>query len=289
MRKINITVVMYILFLIFLNVSYSVSKALADPVNIVVIIDTSDRVCKERYPDQKERDIDILKEIVDQFYKLVEPTIRKGGKIDPHRLTFVVPEQPRVDNPPNEIINKLTIKAPEKRSQNPKFQKKKAEFINAISELYDYVQQHPQTGSDIWNWFRSQAKSPLSKDHQNRIICLSDGYLNFNIDIEAIRPERTYMRVGALRNDPETINNIKKGSEGLLPVNNFSDFNNIKFLMFEIRLREQDGVKFFQDFNIIQAYWETWLNAMNIQDTKFFEQLDLSGLKNEIEKFIQSQ
>lgn len=59
--------------------------------------------------------------------------------------------------------------------------------------------------------------------------------------------------------------------------------------MLEIRLREENGVKHFQDFDIIQAYWETWLNAMGIKDPKFFEQLNPGGLKNMIENFIQSE
>ncbi|RKU30367.1 hypothetical protein C6499_06555 [Candidatus Poribacteria bacterium] len=285
MKKINISVVMYILFLIFLNVSHSDSKASDAPVNIIVIIDTSDRVCEEKHSDQRERDIDILKEIVDQFYKLVEPTIMRGGTIEtPHRLAFAVPEQPRVSDPPNEIINRLTIEAPRKRSENPAFQQKKKELIDAISELYDHVQQHPQTGSDIWDWFRSKAESSFSKNHQNLIICLSDGYLNFDVS----RPKGTDMRVGALRGDPEAVKKIKNGSEGLRPVGHFSDFN-IKFLMLEIQLREANGVKYFQDFDIIQAYWETWLNTMGIKDTEFFEQLDPGGLKNMIENFIQSE
>lgn len=281
---------MYILFLTFLIVNHSDSQVSNAPVNIVVIIDTSDRVSKDKHPDQRERDINVLKEIIDQFYELVKPTIMKGGTIEiPHRLTFVVPDQPRSERPPDEIIKKLTIEAPKKRSENPDFQKKKKELIGAISELYDYVQQHTQTGSDIWDWFRAQAKSPLSIDHQNLIICLCDGYLNFDIDIEANRPKGTYMRVGALRDKPkEALNKIKNGSEGLLAINNFSSFK-VKFLMFEIRLREQNGVKYFEDFSIIQTYWETWLNAMDIQDTQFFEQLDSRGLKNEIEEFIQSQ
>ena len=287
MKRINVVVVMYILFLIFLNVSHSDSKTSDAPVNIIVIIDTSDRVSKEKYPDQRERDIDILKRIVNQFHKFFETEI-KTGKIKNHKLNLVVPHQSKTKNPSNEIIGKLAITAPEKRSGNREFLKKKQELIDAIPELYDHVQQHPQTGSDIWDWFRSQAMSPLSKDHQNRIICLSDGYLNFDIDIEANRPKGTYMRVGALRDDPEAVNKIKNGSEGLSPIGHFNGFN-IKFLMLEIRLREEDGVKHFQDFGIIQAYWKTWLNAMGIKDTEFFEQLDPGGLENMIENFIQSE
>lgn len=279
---------MLILFLIFLNISYSNNDT---PVNIIVIIDTSDRVSKEKHPDQRERDISILKEIINQFYKQVQPYIEGGGSIPPYRLTFAIPEQPKVSDPPNEIVNKLTIEAPKDRNGNQEFQNRKEELINAISELYDHVQQHPQTGSDIWDWFRSKAAPSFSKNHQNRIICISDGYLNFDSAIEDKRGKGTkitYMRVGALRDDPEAVKKIKNKNEGLSPVGNFGDFN-IKFLMLEIRLREEDGVKHFQDFDIIRAYWETWLNAMNVQDTKFFEQLGAGGLKNEIEKFIQLQ
>lgn len=295
MIKMKIVSVLCLVFVWILNgCSPNAPKAQSPqpkPLNIIVILDTSDRVSKERYPNQRERDIGILKEIVDQFYKLVEPTIMKGGTIKtPHKLIFAVPDQPKPlqqskrSDPPKEIIDKLTIVAPKRRSENPEFQDKKKELIDAISELYDYVQQHPQTGSDIWDWFRSKAEPSFSKNHQNLIICLSDGYLNFDVN----RPKGTDMRVGALRNDPEAVNKIRNGSEGLRRVGHFSDFN-IRFLMLEIRLREENGVKHFQDFDIIQTYWETWLNAMGIKDAKFFEQLDPGGVKNMIENFIQSE
>ena len=103
------------------------------------------------------------------------------------------------------------------------------------------------------------------------------------------RGRETYIRVGPLRDKhEEVVSKVTNGSEGLLPVGNFSDFK-IKFWMLEIRLREEDGVRHFQDFNIIQTYWKTWLNVMNIKDTKFSEQLGLRGLKNEVERFIQSE
>ncbi len=281
MRKINITVVTCILFFVFLNISHSDL-----PLNIIVIIDTSDRVSTEKHPNQRERDIEILKETVKQFEKLFEDEIAIGEKIKNHKLTFIVPKQPRVLDPPNEIISKLTIEAPRKRSGNPKFQERRQELIEAIPKLYDHVQQHQQTGSDIWDWFRSQAEPSFLQNYQNLIICLSDGYLNFDIDIQDRRPRGTYMRVGALRDDPEAVNKIRNGSEALRSVNrDFSTFN-IKFLMLEIRLREDDGVTFFQDSDIIQMYWKTWLNAMGIQNTKFQEQLGIGGVRNIVRNFI---
>ena len=78
-----------------------------------------------------------------------------------------------------------------------------------------------------------------------------------------------YIRVGALRDKQwEAISKVKNGSEGILPVEDFNDLN-IRFLILEIRLREGDGVRHFQVFDFIQAYWKTWLNMMNNKDTKF--------------------
>ena len=63
--------------------------------------------------------------------------------------------------------------------------------------------------------------------------------------------------------------------------------------MLEIRLRvKKEGdedvvVKHFEDFDIIQAYWEKWLNDMHITDTKFFEHLGPGASKNILKDFIQ--
>ena len=288
MRKRSISVVMFTLFLVLLNVNHSDIKASEPPINIVVIIDTSDRVSSERHPDQRERDIDILEKIVNQLNKLSEDVRVRGGRLEkPHRLTFTVPEQPGVVPPPLEIMSRLTIEGITRRSENPQFQNKRKALIEEIPKLYDFVEQHRQTGSDIWEWFRSQALYYCLSGYRNRLICLSDGYLSFDSNIQDNRIKGTYMRVGALRSDPHAIDKIKNGKEALLPVGDFSGFD-VKFLMLEIRLRrnENSGQRHLQDLNIIKAYWQTWLKAMNIEDTEFIEQPDLSILDNRIGNFI---
>ena len=123
MRKRSISVVMFTLFLVLLNVNHSDIKASDLPINIVVIIDTSDRVSSERHPNQRERDIHILGQIVNQLDKLSEDVRVRGGRLEkPHRLTFTVPEQPRVDPPPLEMMSRLTIEGITRRSENPRFQ-----------------------------------------------------------------------------------------------------------------------------------------------------------------------
>ena len=64
----------------------------AKPVNIVVILDTSDRVSKEKNPDQADTDVEIAKNLVQSYY---EGARRKMFSTQ-NRLAFVVPDQPKI-------------------------------------------------------------------------------------------------------------------------------------------------------------------------------------------------
>ncbi len=264
------------------------SKAL----NIVVILDTSDRISKEKHPGQVQRDLDIVTGIVDFFEKLVRDELAESEKIEYlHRLTFVVPEQPRVPQIPLDIMEKLTIEDSGNGRSFPEFKKQKSELLPAVKKLYEFVQGHGQfTGSDIWGWFRSKAEFYLQGDH-NYIICVSDGYLNFDRDIEAKRRKGTYMRVGELRHVENWQDKFRREGYGFLPIKeeNFSRYN-VKFLMVEIALRREQttGVVYTQDTDIIKEYWGTWLTSMGITDSQFIEQLNPEILQKEIKAFILS-
>ena len=84
-----------------------------------------------------------------------------------------------------------------------------------LLKLYEFVQGHKQTGSDIWDWFQYEAVDYLSASHQNLIICLSDGYLVFDKNIQETRRKGTYMDVRTLRDTSDWRQKIQ-GSEGLL-------------------------------------------------------------------------
>lgn len=256
-------------------------------VNIIVILDTSNRVSKEKHPGQVERDKEIVRSIVDLFDQLVSghfKTLKPGDTIEhPHRLTFVVPDQPRVPSIPQSIMKKLTIE--NQRGGKDKFIRQKETLLEGIDELYRFVQEQNQfTGADIWNWFRADAAYYFKDGADNRIICLSDGYLNFDKDIEAQRPEGTYMAIWKLRDEPKWIDKF----QGLLPIKKDFSRYNAKFLMVEITLQKNPtgDIIFTQDSEIIERYWNTWLNSMGIMETKFIEQLNPDILKTTIEAFI---
>lgn len=305
MRKMKLFVVVYAVFFSLLNGCKSDEQESASPsdeqesvspnvLNIVVILDTSNRVFPERHPGQIERDIEVVKEITDQFEPIVEEHINQADELAyEDSLTVIVPNQPGVPSIPWEIMEKLTIDYPEDCDSCGSYEgilknlaQQKEALLNKMSRLYEFVGQHGQTGSDIWEWFKYEAEDYFDEDKRNLIICLSDGYLNFDRSIEARRSEGTFMKISELRDDPNWRARIRDG-EGLKPIGeNFSRYN-VKFLMLEIAPQSEkgSGIPYQQDFDIIEEYWRKWLNDMEIKDTDFLKRG--SGIPyRKIESFI---
>ena len=261
--------------------------------NIIVILDTSDRVSKVKNPRQTEKDIMIGKAIVNLFEDFARQQLYVGSR---HRLAFVVPEQPGVDPIPQKIIENLKI-WPQDRDRSagaPRFREMKTKLLTAINELYESVNKQVKfTGSDIWKWFRDSAEVYLKPNTLNYIICLSDGYLDFNSDIQAGRTKKRnkanyipYRQVVKFRNNPDWRQKFHAEGHGLLGIGKGKDFGdyNVKFLMVEISHRHM------LDLEIVKEYWQTWLKSMGITDSQFLPtQDDPQVVIDEITTFISAQ
>ena len=265
-----IAIVFYLTFLIILNIAAS------EPLNIVIVLDTSDRISDEKHPGQIERDKEIIKEIATEFEKVTKRHILASEKLQYHdQLAIAIPNQPSVPPVPRQIMKDLTIADKDQGSHrslagiNTDVENRKQVFLNTLDTLYEFVRQHKHTGSDIWEWFKYEAESYFSENHQNIVICISDGYLNFNNIIEDMRIPRTYMQVKKLRDDPQWQQKIQ-GGEGLLTIGQDFSRYNIDFLMSEIQLQtDENNVPYQKDFQIITLYWEVWLKEMKIKSTNF--------------------
>ncbi len=270
-----------------------------EPINVIIILDTSNRVSKEINPGQIEKDIEIVKETTAVFNKYVKERIEQTELKYDSRLRIFIPNQISRKSIPSELTNKLIIKdrgGKDGRGHRniPSVQndldKQTKDILETLPKLYEFVLTQKQTGSDIWKWFRDELKSYLLPNCHNLILCISDGYLDFDEDIQELREKGTYMDVKKFRNDPKAIEKIHN-SEGLMSIDeDFGDFN-VKFLMVEIALRGKKMndivIPFEKDFDIIEAYWETWLNSMGIEDTDFIEQSN-SPVGELIESFLRS-
>ena len=289
---------LFIVLILFLAVECTSEKSdaknvaadtpLKKPVNIVVIVDTSDRVSKARNPYQIEKDLKITENIVNIFEEtFVRPNLYIGSK---DTLAFVVPEQPEEPPIPQKISEHLKIwrTSKQRAAGAPEFKKMKANLLGAIHGLYQHVGEQRQfTGSDIWSWFRDSGAVYLKPDARNYIICLSDGYLDFNHNIQIRRPKRTYIsyrQVAKFRDTPDWKQKFHTEGHSLLEIGkDFSNYN-VKFLMVEITHRHM------LDLEIVQEYWQTWLKSMGITNSQFLPtQDDPQMVIEKIKEFILTQ
>ena len=274
MRKTSIIAI--VLYLTFSIVSTIGAAKASKPLNIIIIIDTSDRVSDERHPGQIERDKELIKEIVNEFEKVTKQHINESEGLQyDDRLAVVIPNQPGVPPVPRQIIRNLTIRDENRNDHSTlagikrDVEDRKQKLLEALDTLYEFVRQHRHTGSDIWEWFRYEAESYFLENRRNIVVCISDGYLNFDNIIEANRIHRTYMQIARVRNNPNWKQEIQ-GDKGLLPIG--KDFSRYKvdFLMSEIQLQtDENSIPYQKDFEIITFYWEAWLKTMGIESTDF--------------------
>jgi hypothetical protein len=270
----------------------SSGKSLTKPVNIIVIVDTSDRVSKVRNPLQVEKDIKITKNIVNIFEeKFVRPNLYIGSK---DRLALAIPEQPNISPIQQQTLENLKIwPTPKQRTSGaPEFKKMKTNLLGAIDQLYQSVGKQTEfTGSDIWKWFRDSAGVYLKPDTRNYIICLSDGYLDFNNDIQNGRSKignKTsyipYSQVKKFRDMPNWKQEFHTKGHGLLEIKQDFSNDNVKFLMVEITHRHM------LDLEIVKEYWQTWLKSMGITDSQFLPtQDDPEIVIEKIKEFISTE
>ena len=245
-------------------------KPQSKAMNIIVILDTSDRIAASKYPTQVEDDIELVKDIVNYYH---EQSMREMFLIR-NRLTFVVPNQPQTERVPRNITEKLRIWPTREDIDGGalKFEKIEKDALSAIDELYAFVgNQKKYTGSDIWSWFRLRCEIYLKKGMRNYIVCLSDGYLDFDKSIQDTRPRQgnktsyiPYSQIVKFWDDSDWKETFDTEGHGFLEVQqDFSDYN-VKFIMVEMDLRdERDNPE------IIETYWRNWLSSMGIMESEF--------------------
>ena len=291
MKKISVfKITIAVLFILMLGRESDGQESkspLSQSLNIVVILDTSDRVSKERNPNQADKDIEIAKDLVNFYY---EGARRKMFSTKNH-LAFVVPEQPNTPQISPKIIRNLKIWPTRKdqRIGEKAFTQMREGLLTAIDELYQLLEKQKEfTGSDIWKWFRASGEAYLKKDMQNYVICISDGYLDFNRSIQDKRPKRgnktsyiPYTQVVKFRDNLNWDQEFGSEGHGLLEIGKDFSAYNVRFLMVEIKLRHM------LDLPILKKYWRTWFGSMGINDSEFMEwQPDPQIVKEKITAFV---
>lgn len=250
--------------------------------NIVVLLDLSSRV---RLPNQDKKDIAILQHILQVFES--EQRVY-GFQISKDKLDVKVALQDGAITQPFDFGDDLTIDMTVNQMNKPNFDVEKSKFTDGVIKLYQQAISGPTTGADIWNFFDDKLKVCIKNNQnneyfKNKIIIISDGYLEFDTKIANSRPKGTYFdpKYRLLRNKNNWSEQLKSMKIALSPC---GKFNNVEVLMLEVA--PFNPVVNVNELQIIQTIWENWFSAMNIKSQILQTEDNSDNLKETISKFI---
>ncbi|WDF46475.1 hypothetical protein PQ459_16425 [Chryseobacterium sp. KACC 21268] len=232
--------------------------------NLSILIDLSDRIDPEKYPNPSmeyyQRDLEYIKAIKAGFIDHVKS--KKVIQLNDQMQIFFNPEP---SNPEiNELAKQLKVSFDKNTSkENIKLVDEK--YTSLPERIYQSAIQDKQyVGSDIWGFFKNKVKDYCIKDkHRNILFILTDGYM-FHKDSKFSEGNKTsYLTPELVKsmklNTSDFKTKIQDQGFGFIKAN-----DNLKDLEVVILgINPEKGNPFEGD--VIKTYLENWLMEMNVK------------------------
>ncbi|WP_374446080.1 hypothetical protein [Epilithonimonas sp.] len=238
--------------------------------NISILIDLSDRIDPEKYPNASmeyfQRDLEYIKTIKTGFIEHVKS--KKVIQLNDQMQVFFNPEPS--DGEINDFAKQLQVSFDKNTSR---------ENINLVDEKYTMlpekiyksaISDKKYVGSDIWGFFKNKVKDYCIKDkHRNLLFILTDGYM-FHKDSKFSEGNKTSYLT------PELVKSMKLNTSEFKEKINDKGFGFIKasdhldnLEVVVLGINPEKGNPF--EGEVIKTYWENWLNEMDIHQYKIKE------------------
>ena len=238
------------------------------PLNISIYLDLSDRLERQMYPSQKDRDIEIVNYITE-----ILKNHAVSQKILPSRdrikiFFYPTPNDSKIALLSKDLEMDLSKAQPaEKKQMLLDFQER---FTTSLTKIYDATLQDKYwIGSDIWGFFKKQIDTYcIREDARNVIVILTDGYLFYAPNKLKEGDNYSYILPQSLANPNSGLIVSRQGLE------------NIEVLMLEINPidpKHQDRM---------EIILQNWLNGMGVQKMYVGETDQPSNTKLIIDKFL---
>lgn len=243
----------------------------APATNVVVVLDLSDRIDPARHPGQAAQDLKVLEGLVTLFEERVR---RSLYLLSGDRLVFCVAPQPTAyQDEVTTLADRLRISMPDLNASGrlrgkPAFDQARTEVLAGLQRLYARASSSPgYVGADLWTFFRDRMESYLVPEPgaRNVVVVLTDGYINFDRDVERRRPRQgartSYMEVAAMRGRTGWQARFDRGEAGLISFRGRLDRTDVAV----VGLRWLDVA----DRPIVERYWSGWLGEMGAARTRY--------------------
>jgi hypothetical protein len=256
--------------------------------NITILLDLSDRLEQNLQPNQKERDLEIISNVISVFKDNMESNGAFNAKDKLKVLFRPIPNDPNINN----IARKLSIDLSEEDLKNKKdiYDNIENNFREGLNEIYNLtLDSKNYIGSDIWRFFKNDiADFCIERDstYKNVLVIITDGYVYHEQSVDRSENRTAfitgkYFQSEGFRDNMNWKEKFNSEDYGLI---SFSDFNlsDINVLVLEINPSESHR----NDEDIIKEYWSKWLTEMNIQNFSIYNTELPENTKKRIENFF---
>jgi hypothetical protein len=256
--------------------------------NISFLLDLSDRISDEKYPNPTmsytDRDLGYIETVSENFIRHIE-TKKLVLMNDKIQLYF---DPPPLDETINEKSKELKRSFNKDNISKEKIDQTKIDYKVLPKDIYTLAKKDGKyVGSDIWRFFKDKVKRYCVEEcNRNILVIITDGYM-YHEDTKLREENRTsyitpsMIRKFKLTNSKwnETYN--KKGF-GFIPAN--SGLDDLEVLVLGVVNQDKKRNPYGKD--VIEKYWGDWLKSMGVLKYKIYGADLPSNMENAIQDFI---
>jgi hypothetical protein len=240
-------------------------KDTSENLNISILLDLSDRISPEKYPNKSMefylRDVGYINSVSEAFTDHVRT--KKVRKVNDKMQLFFDPA------PFNPDINALSkeLKIVVDKNNVSK------EFINNIKQTYASdplkiyqlaIKDNYFVGSDTWKFFQNKVNDYcIESDYRNILIVLTDGYIYYKDSQIKENNATTYLTPEVIRsnelNTSDWSQKITSQKLEFIKANN--DLSNLEVLVLGIHPDPKNPY----EEEVIKAYWSNWFESMKVK------------------------
>lgn len=268
-KRITATLIIFFLFSCKSNESEDKSdtkvKDVSSNINISMLLDLSDRISPEKYPNPAMeyylRDVGYINSVAEAFVNHVRAK-RVRQVNDRIQLFFdPTPFNPQI----NAISKELKIEVNRNNISNDFISKIKKSYATEPLEIYKLaIKDNNYIGSDTWKFFKSKINDYCIEDgYRNILVILTDGYIYYKNSQMKIDNTTSYLVPELIKanglNTPDWSEKMINRQLEFIKANN--DLSNLEILVLGINPDPKNPY----EEDVIKAYWTKWFEAMKVK------------------------
>lgn len=265
------------------SISASSHQEVLQNLNISILMDLSDRINPEKYPNATmeyyRRDVEYIKSVLNGFQAVVSN--KRVRMIDDHVSAYFdpPPKSPEINSYADKMKQSFTresVTSEAVQNVDQVFAK------NALAIYEQAIEDGKYVGSNTWGFFKNNVERYCIRDgYRNVLVILTDGYM-YHIDQKREEGNRTSFvtpeRIRTLKlDDSNWKNKMLKQDIGFIPVN--ANLSGLDVLVLGINPSKKNDY----EGDVLIEFWGEWLKQMNVNKYEIL----LSDLPSNLDRTIQ--